>query len=72
MYRALTADVSTSLVYTYPRLLPLHRLHDLQDSQDAVLALPPLRASIDKMNEHGVYLLGENIFLLKYELTVTL
>ncbi|KOB74568.1 putative Sec24B protein, partial [Operophtera brumata] len=24
MYRALTADVLTSLVYTYPRLLPLH------------------------------------------------
>lgn len=53
MYRALTADVPQSIVYTYPRLLPLARLADSPTSQ-----LQPLRASVDKMNDQGVYLLG--------------
>lgn len=57
MYRASTADVSTSVVYTYPRLLPLHRV-----SEDRGCPAP-LRASIDKMNEQGVYLLGELPFI---------
>ncbi|XP_045779677.1 protein transport protein Sec24D isoform X1 [Maniola jurtina] len=56
MYRALTADVSQSLVYTYPRLLPLHGLPSAQPQ--------PLRASVDKMNEMGVYLLENGVHML--------
>ncbi|XP_028041852.1 protein transport protein Sec24C isoform X2 [Bombyx mandarina] len=59
MYRALTADVATSVVYTYPRLLPLHKLADSPDAK-----LTPLRASIDKMNEFGVYLLENGVHML--------
>ncbi|CAH2268434.1 jg16866 [Pararge aegeria aegeria] len=56
MYRALTADVSLSLVYTYPRLLPL----------DGLPSAPPqpLRASVDKMSEMGVYLLENGVHML--------
>ncbi|XP_069362795.1 protein transport protein Sec24C isoform X5 [Maniola hyperantus] len=56
MYRALTADVSQSLVYTYPRLLPLHGLPSAPPQ--------PLRASVDKMNEMGVYLLENGVHML--------
>ncbi|CAH2098995.1 unnamed protein product [Euphydryas editha] len=56
MYRALTADVSLSLAYTYPRLLPLHVLPDEQPQ--------PLRASIDKMSDRGVYLLENGVHML--------
>lgn len=56
MYRVLSCDVSTSVVLTYPRLLPLHRLADGGP-------LAPLRASMDKMNDQGVYLLGEGATL---------
>lgn len=53
MYRALTADVATSVVYTYPRLLPLLRLADAPARRPQ-----PLRASVDKIDDQGVYLLG--------------
>ncbi|KAJ0171020.1 hypothetical protein K1T71_013219 [Dendrolimus kikuchii] len=59
MYRASTADVSTSVVYTYPRLLPLHRVAGGERG-----CPPPLRASVDKMNEHGVYLLENGVHML--------
>lgn len=59
MYRALAADVETSIVYTYPRLLPLHRLADQPAN-----TLQPLRASVDKMNEQGVYLLENGVHML--------
>lgn len=60
LHRALAADLDTSAVLTYPRLLPLHRLPQLPPAQ-----LQPLRASVDKMSDHGVYLLGQyhNLFL---------
>lgn len=68
MHRALCADVAASVVYTYPRLLPLHRLHDLQDMHEQrdqpVPVLQPLRASVDKMNDHGVYLLENGVHML--------
>lgn len=59
MYRALTADVPTSVVYTYPRLLPLHVLH-----QSPQATPTPLRASVDKINDHGVYLLENGVHML--------
>ncbi|GBP12210.1 Protein transport protein Sec24C [Eumeta japonica] len=64
MYRALTADVATSVVYTYPRLLPLHRLSEPLAAGAPPSSLPPLRASIDKMNEQGVYLLENGVHML--------
>lgn len=59
MYRALTADVCTSIVYTYPRLLSLTRLLDSPTQH-----LQPLRASVDKMNDQGVYLLENGVHML--------
>ncbi|KAG6439395.1 hypothetical protein O3G_MSEX000736 [Manduca sexta] len=59
MYRALTADVPQSVVLTYPRLLPLHPLADAPDAAPA-----PLRASVDRMNDHGVYLLENGVHML--------
>lgn len=56
MYRALTADVSLSLAYTYPRLLALHTLPATQPTR--------LRASLDKMTEQGVYLLENGVHML--------
>ncbi|XP_072945945.1 protein transport protein Sec24C [Epargyreus clarus] len=56
MYRALTADVSLSVVYTYPRLLPLHTLPAAPPT--------PLRASVDKMHDQGVYLLENGVHML--------
>ncbi|XP_038219066.1 protein transport protein Sec24C [Zerene cesonia] len=55
MYRALAADVSSSVVYTYPRLLPLHALPERP---------APLRATIDKMSDRGVYLLENGVHML--------
>lgn len=55
MYRALAAGVELSVAYTYPRLLPLHELP--REPR-------PLRASIDKMVDAGVYLLENGVHML--------
>lgn len=53
MQAVATMPISTSVVYMYPRLLPLHDVDP--DSTD----LPQmLRCSIDKFTEDGAYLLG--------------
>ncbi|XP_053619272.1 protein transport protein Sec24C isoform X1 [Plodia interpunctella] len=54
MYRALTADVAASAAHTYPRLLPLLSRADAA----------PLRASVDKMSDRGVYLLENGVHML--------
>lgn len=59
MYRASTADVATSVVYTYPRLLALHRLEENPEAHP-----PLLRATIDKMVDSGVYLLENGVHML--------
>lgn len=53
MQAVATMPISISVVYIYPRLLPLHDV-DPQDTE-----LPQmLRCSIDKFTDDGAYLLG--------------
>lgn len=59
MQAVATMPISISVVYIYPRLLPLHDV-DLQDTE-----LPQmLRCSIDKFTDDGAYLLGIILFLI--------
>lgn len=66
MQAVATMPISTSVVYMYPRLLPLHDVDP--DSTD----LPQmLRCSIDKFTEDGAYLLGmynKQIFTKKLQI----
>lgn len=58
MQAVATMPISISVVYIYPRLLPLHDI-DPQDSE-----LPQiLRCSIDKFTDDGAYLLGMISFI---------
>lgn len=58
MQAVMTMDIQTSVHYFYPRLIPVHDL----DGAKNVGVPAPVRCSIEKMNEQGVYVLGENIF----------
>lgn len=49
-------DVPTSVHYFYPRLIPLH---DIDVTKETVTIPNPIRCTIDKMNEQGVYILGK-------------
>lgn len=51
-------DVGSSLAYIYPRLLPLHDV--LVDETDLPVAL---RCSIEKLQDAGVYLLENGIYM---------
>merc|ERR1719500_2532503 len=54
-------DVNSSSVYFYPRLFPIH---DLNTSEEG---LPDqIRCSIDKIQENGVYLLENGIYVFMY------
>ena len=54
-------DVNSSSVYFYPRLFPIH---DLNTSEEG---LPEqIRCSIDKIQENGVYLLENGIYIFMY------
>ncbi|CAL7951975.1 unnamed protein product [Xylocopa violacea] len=58
MQAVATMPISISVVYTYPRLLPLHDV-DPQDTE-----LPQmLRCSIDKFTDDGAYLLENSIHM---------
>lgn len=47
-------DIPSSVVFFYPRLIPLHEID--VDSTDLPSAI---RCTIDKIRDDGVYLLGE-------------
>merc|ERR1719220_1496569 len=54
-------DVNSSSVYFYPRLFPLHNTSDQEQ------CLPEqIRCSIDKIQENGVYLLENGIYIFMY------
>lgn len=56
MQTVMIMDISTSVSYFYPRLIPLH---DIQPDQDGNVEIPaPIRCTSEKMNEQGVYILG--------------
>jgi len=52
-------DVATSVAFFYPRLFPIH---DLQSDE-----LPrPMRCTIEKLSDDGVYLLENGLYLFMY------
>lgn len=57
MQRVMTMDVLTSVSYFYPRLIPLH---DIKPEADGKIEMPaPIRCTIEKMHDQGVYILGK-------------
>lgn len=56
MQAVMHMDIPTSVHHFYPRLIPLH---DLDLSKEPVAIPPPIRCSVEKMSDQGVYLLGE-------------
>merc|ERR1719312_66398 len=57
-------DIGATVAFFYPRLLPLH---DISTAEDHVTDIPgPIRCTIEKVNENGVYLLDNGIYLFLY------
>lgn len=58
MQAVMIMDIPTSVNYFYPRLIPLH---DLDPSNEPDTLPSPIRCTIEKMNEQGVYILGKHL-----------
>merc|ERR1719278_1564248 len=57
-------DIGATVAFFYPRLLPLH---DISTAEDHVTDIPgPIRCTIEKISENGVYLLDNGIYLFLY------
>lgn len=56
MQAVMTMDVPSSLVYFYPRLIPLHEINPEEEPPEIPY---PIRCTIEKMSEQGVYVLGK-------------
>merc|ERR1712126_555715 len=57
-------DIGATVAFFYPRLLPLH---DISTAEEHVTDIPgPIRCTIEKVNENGVYLLDNGIYLFLY------
>jgi len=50
MHAVSAMDISLSIVYFYPRLVPLHTEPPFS----------PVRCSLERLAEDGIYLLGKN------------
>ncbi|XP_044766723.1 protein transport protein Sec24C isoform X2 [Coccinella septempunctata] len=61
MQACMTMDVPTSVYFFYPRLIPIH---DLDGSSHDIP--PPIRCSIEKMTDQGVYLLENGIHMFMW------
>lgn len=61
MYHVCTMDLPTSVVYFYPRLIPIHNVS--LDDADEIPA--PTRCTIEKISDNGAYILGEILHFLK-------
>lgn len=59
MQAVMTMDVPSSLVYFYPRLIPLHEINP--DAETIEIPFP-IRCTIEKMSDQGVYVLGNLCF----------
>jgi len=53
-------DILSTVVYFYPRLLPLHEMHTSDVTPN------PIRCSIDKIRDDGVYLLENGLYMFLY------
>lgn len=63
MQAVMTMDIVTSVNYFYPRLIPIH---DLATCTEPMAIPAPIRTSIEKLNEQGMYILGKlsNIYVI--------
>lgn len=61
MQTAMTMDIPTSVNFYYSRLIPIH---DIDGTKEPEIPAP-IRCTVDKMNEQGVYILGLWIYLFK-------
>jgi len=55
-------DVLSTVVYFYPRLIPLHEL----STSEPHVTPNPIRCSIDKIRDDGVYLLENGLYMFLY------
>lgn len=55
MYFVCTMDLPTSVIFFYPRLIPIQNVHEEENDTPAAI-----RCSIDKMSEDGAYILGNS------------
>lgn len=58
-------DVASTVAYFYPRLIPLHDLPHEED-EDRVTIPHPLRCSIEKVTDDGVYIMENGFFMFFY------
>lgn len=56
MQAVMCMDIPTSVGYFYPRLIPIH---DINPDQEEIEIPPPIRCSMEKVTEQGVYILGK-------------
>ena len=56
-------DVSSTVAYFYPRLMPLH---DLNPEEEKATLPHPLRCSIEKVSDDGVYILENGVYMFMY------
>ncbi|CAG9761653.1 unnamed protein product [Ceutorhynchus assimilis] len=61
MQAVLMMDVYTSVNYFYPRLIPLHELNEDNFEMPA-----PIRCTIEKMSEQGVYILENGLHMFMW------
>lgn len=57
MQAVMTMDVPSSLIYFYPRLIPLN---EINPDQETIEIPSPIRCTIEKMSDQGVYVLGNS------------
>lgn len=59
MQAIMTMDVPNSVNYFYPRLIPLHEIRPPANDSTPLDIPPPIRCSIEKISDQGVYILGK-------------
>ena len=58
MQAVMTMDIPSTISYFYPRLIPVHDM-DLSNGGEDMEIPSPIRCTIEKMNDQGVYILGK-------------
>jgi protein transport protein SEC24 len=60
MYFVCTMDLPTSVIFFYPRLIPIHNVNP--DDEDIPAAI---RCSYEKLAENGAFILGKIFYFIK-------
>lgn len=56
-------DVASTVAFFYPKLMPIH---NLGDDDESPMMPSPIRCSIEKVQDDGVYLLDNGVYLFMY------